>query len=211
LVLNNFEDLKGFKLNMLTIGLTGGIGSGKTMAGDIFTKLGVQIIDTDLIAREIVEPDQPAYNAIVSHFGPIILDGTALNRKALKNIVFNDKTERLWLESLMHPLIRTTYIERAKAAQSPYCIVIVPLLLETSPNSLIDRILLIDCPEELQVERVMSRDGMTKDQVYAIVNTQAQRSMRINKANDVIDNTGSLTQLHEKVESMHAYYLSLTK
>lgn len=197
---------------MLVIGLTGGIGSGKSTVTKLFAAHGVPIIDADQISREITQPKQPALEIITSHFGPDILlkDGT-LDRPKLRKIIFNHAEERLWLEKLLHPLIRQEIETRIQAHSAPYCITVIPLLFETMPYPFIDRILVIDISENQQVCRVSSRDNVPHAAIAPILKTQIKRKERLSKADDVINNAGTLATLIPQVEKLHQLYLSLAK
>ncbi len=195
---------------LLTIGLTGGIGSGKTAASRHFETLGVAVIDADVVAREVVEPGMPALRVIADRFGDSILtvDG-ALDRAALRQIVFADPAQRQWLESLLHPLIRQRIQDQLAAANGPYVILVSPLLLETDQRKLVNRVLLIDVPEALQIQRTMQRDSNSQQQVEAIVATQSARAFKQAQADDIIVNDHDLSHLHAQVEAQHQRYLKL--
>jgi dephospho-CoA kinase len=191
----------------LRIGLTGGIGSGKSAAADEFSRLGVEVIDTDLIARELVEPGRPALAEIVSLFGDSILDREQLDRDKLRQLVFSDQTSRRQLESILHPRIRQLAVDRAARASSAYCILVIPLLVETGNDYPLDRILVIDTPVELQRQRVALRDSLSENDIDAILATQASREERLAVADDSISNEGSLASLHGQVQRLHHQYL----
>lgn len=194
------------------VGLTGGIGSGKTAASNHFERLGVPVVDADVVAREVVEPGTPALAAIAEHFGPEVIDAEGrLDRAALRKRVFDQPQERLWLESLLHPLIRLRIIEQLEAAQGPYVILVSPLLLETDQHKLVDRVLLVDVPEHLQIERTMLRDANSREQVEAILRAQSARSFKQERASDIIVNDQDLNHLHQQVEQLHLRYLELAK
>ncbi len=195
----------------LIVGLTGGIGSGKSAATQIFQTLGIDVVDADVMARLVVEPGSPALPIIAEHFGQQILnpDGR-LDRAALRQRVFTTPTERQWLESLLHPLIRHEIVQRLHTPGSPYAILSSPLLLETGQDALTDRVLLIDAPEAQQVERTRLRDRTTPEEVAAIMATQWSRSQRQARADDVILNDGDLSQLENKVRAMHQRYTALS-
>ncbi len=197
---------------MLVIGLTGGIGSGKTAASDHFKTLGIDIIDADIAARTVVEPNQPGLKKIAEHFGENILlaDGN-LDRAALREKIFSDPDEKQWLEALLHPLIRDEINRSIQTATSPYVIFVSPLLLETDQHNLCNRILVIDVPEEIQIERAASRDDNTYEQIQKIIASQIPRQQRLDKADDVISNTKGLSELHQAVEDLHKNYLSLVQ
>lgn len=192
------------------IGLTGGIGSGKTAVSDCFATKGIKVVDADVCARTVVEPGTPALSAITEHFGRGVLhpDGT-LDRKALREVVFADPDERQWLEALLHPLIFNEMWQQLQAASSPYAILVSPLLVEAGQSAMCQRILVVDAPEEVQLARTMSRDSNSAEQVRAIMAAQASRTDRIARADDVIVNDGDLPALHDKVDALHTLYLSL--
>ncbi len=195
----------------LIIGLTGGIGSGKSAATQIFQALGIDVVDADLMARTVVEPGSPALQSIAEHFGQQILkpDGS-LDRAALRQRIFAAPAERQWLENLLHPLIRKEIVQRLHKADSAYAILSSPLLLETGQDALTDRVLLIDAPEARQIERTCQRDGTSPEDVTAIMATQWTRSQRQERADDVILNDGDLHQLELKVRAMHQTYIALS-
>jgi dephospho-CoA kinase len=194
---------------VLKIGLTGGIGSGKSIAANYFAKLKVPIIDADKIAHKLLRPQTDTYKKIVSHFGKSFLTTRNLiDRKKLRNIVFSNKKERAWLEKTLHPHIRTIMDKRAAKIKAPYCIMIIPLLFETKSPIKVNRILVIDCPQKLQIERVSRRDNNTAKQIQAIIKTQTRRDLRRQSADDIIRNTGSLCQLEKAVKNLHRSYLS---
>lgn len=192
------------------IGLTGGIGSGKTAVSDCFATKGIKVVDADVCARTVVEPGTPALSAITEHFGRGVLhpDGT-LDRKALREVVFADPDERQWLEALLHPLIFNEMWQHLQATSSPYAILVSPLLVEAGQSAMCQRILVVDAPEEVQLARTMSRDSNSAEQVRAIMAAQASRTDRIARADDVIVNDGDLPALHGKVDALHTLYLSL--
>lgn len=195
---------------MLIIGLTGGIGSGKTTACNQFMSLGVPIIDADLVARDVVKPGQPGLEQIVATFGPKILaaDGT-LERGQLREKIFSDSSARQKLEAILHPLIRAEIKNRLSAIEATYVIMAIPLLIESGQYEIVDRILVIDVPEKQQIERICLRDGMDAEQAKHILTVQCSRSDRIAVANDVIYNTGDLEQLKSEVTKLHNFYLQL--
>ncbi len=195
---------------MLVIGLTGGIGSGKTTVANLFAQLDIPIIDTDVIAREVTQPGQPALAEIEKHFGADILqaDGT-LNRGKLRDIIFNHVNERHWLENLLHPRIRKSMEAQIQALTSPYCIAVIPLLLEVEFYSMVNRILVVDASQQAQVERVMQRDKVSHSQVESILKNQASRQDRVARAHDVITNDGRIEDLTEQVEALNKKYLAL--
>ena len=194
----------------LAIGLTGGIGSGKSVAAALFSRLDVPVIDADRIAHDLVEPGEPALDTIISTFGPDYLQADGqLDRTRLRQLVFTDPALRHQLESILHPLIRSNIKELVKSTQEPYCIVVIPLLLESGQSDLVDRILVIDAPEQTRIDRVAKRDRLSADEIHAILQTQADRETRLAAADDIIVNTGTLDELAEKVQAQHETYLAL--
>ena len=192
------------------LGLTGGIGSGKSAAAAHFAQLGIDLVNADQAARWVVEPGRPALAQIAAHFGADILqaDGS-LDRAALRARVFQDAEQRRWLERLLHPLIRQEIIEVLARATSPYAILESPLLIESGQSQLCQRVLVIDVPEAVQISRTVSRDGNDEAQVRAIMAAQASRRERLAKADDVIVNDRDLTWLQQEVERLHRFYLTL--
>ena len=196
---------------MYTIGLTGGIGSGKSAAEQFFAELGIKVVDADQSARAVVEPGMPALSDIQQHFGDeVIQSDGSLDRTALRARVFNNDTERQWLESLLHPLIDQHTRSELNAAQSPYAIYSAPLLIESGGHHKVDRVLVVDVPESLQIERASQRDGAKTQDIEAIMAHQCSRQQRLDVADDVIDNSDSLEALKEKVLSLHQQYLALS-
>ena len=195
---------------MLRIGLTGGIGSGKSAAALLFSARGAPIIDTDEIARALVEPGQPTYDEIIKSFGEAVLDGNRrIDRDKLRERVFDNTTERQRLEAILHPRIRE--VVRAKVADldSPYCIVVVPLLIESGFDDLVDRVLVVDASENLQIQRTVTRSGLTEPEIRKIMSAQATRAQRLQRADDVIENNADRKHLEKEVERLHHWYLSL--
>lgn len=193
---------------MLKIGLTGGIGSGKTSVSDIFSELGVPVIDTDLVARQLTARDGAALPEIRFAWGESVMrpDGE-LDRDALRRRIFADPEERRRLEAILHPLIRRQVVAELAALDAPYVVVVIPLLVETGNyRELLDRVLVVDCPESLQVERVRARSGLSAEEVSAIISAQADRSSRIAAADDVIANAANSRSLREQVLSLDAKY-----
>jgi len=194
---------------MLVVALTGGIGSGKTTVSQLFESLGTPIIDTDIIARQLVTPGKPALIEISTQFGQEVLstDGT-LNRAILRQVIFQDIEKKRLLESILHPLIRQEMTRQIAALSTTYCIVVIPLLVESKQMEIADRILVIDTPESTQLARVSARDNQTEKEVTAVISAQASRDARLSIADDVIHNDGSLDKLKQQVESLHQKYLS---
>ena len=197
---------------IIRIGLTGGIASGKSTVAELFAARGVPIIDTDKIARDVVEPGQPPLERLVERFGTGILtpDGH-LDRPKLREIVFSDPKARADLEALTHPAIGTAVEALAAAAGGPYQILVIPLLVEKGLGTRFDRVLVVDCPEEVQLERMQSRDGSTPEQARAILNAQTSRAARLKAAHDVIHNESDLASLREQVATLHQRYLELAE
>ena len=194
-----------------TIVLTGGIASGKTTVSERFAALGVPIIDTDRIARELVEPGRPALREIEREFGQGFLDDEGrLDRRKMRQAIFAEPRLKHRLEAILHPRIATEARRQVELASGPYCLVVIPLYAESARWQWIDRVLVVDAEESTQTERVMNRDGIDRDQVQAILHAQADRSERIALADDVIDNSGKLEDLQAKVEMLHAKYLALS-
>ena len=192
----------------LIIGITGGIGSGKSAVTQRFEQLGITVVDADLAARVIVEPGRPALTAIAEHFGQGIIqeDGT-LDRAALRQRIFADDSQRHWLEQLTHPLIGREIQQQLTAATSPYTVLSSPLLLETSQKDLTDCVVVVDVPEEVQLERTVQRDDNDESQVRRIMAAQMQRQQRLELADIVLDNSRSLAELDSVVEELHKEFL----
>ncbi len=197
---------------MFTVGLTGGIGSGKSTVAGVFAELGVEIIDADVVAREVVEPPSTALDAIRARYGAEILtaDG-ALDRPRMRQLVFADEAERAWLEDLLHPLIEERIRQGIAGCDSPYCMLVSPLLLETSQRRLVDRVLVVDVSRQTQLQRSLLRDQSERATVEAIIDAQASREERLRAADDVIDNEGAKNSLTAHVRELHARYLSLSE
>ena len=195
---------------ILHIGLTGGIASGKSTVARLFGAHGVPIIDTDQIARDVVEPGQPPLERLVERFGTGILtpDGH-LDRPKLREIVFSDPMARADLEALTHPAIGSAVEARSAAAGGPYQILVIPLLVEKGLGARVERVLVVDCPEEMQIDRLQARDGSTLEQARAILNAQTSRAARLKAAHDVILNESDIAALEEQVSALHKRYLQL--
>jgi dephospho-CoA kinase len=197
---------------MLVVGLTGGIGSGKSTVARRLSGHGVPVIDADILAREQVAAGMPALAEIAREFGPhVLLPDGSLDRPALRALVFSDSNARRRLESLLHPRIRAEIQRRLQSLNAPYVVLVTPLLLETGQSDLVDRILVVDLPEEEQVRRVMRRDGLGEAQVRAIMGAQWPRQRRLQAAQDVIDNSGAPERLHTLTDTMHRRYMSLAR
>lgn len=192
------------------LGLTGGIGSGKTAASDYFAQQGILVVDADIVAREVVEPGESAWQAIRDHFGPAVLqeDGT-LNRAWLRQKVFAEPEERIWLERQTHPRIRERIIQQLAAATSPYAILVSPLLFESGQAQLTHRTLLIDVDEDVQIERACQRDQNNAEQIKRIIAAQMPRAEKRRLADDIADNGDTLAHLHQQLSQLHQQYQQL--
>lgn len=194
------------------LGLTGGIGSGKSAASHWFETQGIQVVDADIVAREVVEPNQPALYAIQAAFGDWVLDKTgALNRKALREHIFQHADARKIVESITHPAIRQSILQQLQNATSPYVILVSPLLLETNQHELTDRVLLIDASEDLQIERASQRDRQSIQQIQQIIQAQMPRKKKQQLAHDIVLNDGHLNHLYAHLEPLHQNYLSMAQ
>lgn len=194
---------------MFAVGLTGGIASGKTRISNLFAGLGVPVIDTDVISRKLLEPGELAYRQVCAHFGSDILDADdRIDRARLRKIVFNDPDEKSWLETMLHPLIYQRSHEAVREhSRASYVLVVIPLLFETNFQSLVDRILVVDCPQEVQVERLVKRDDIDEDLARKMISQQLGNAARLARAHDVIDNRSNDSDLRSQVESLHETYL----
>lgn len=202
-------DSKRIKL----IGLTGGIGSGKSIVAAYFRALNVKVIDADQITRDLVAPHKPALELIVKQFGPEILkDDGSLNRSKLKKRIFQSETDRIWLENLLHPLVKKHILDlKEQVPPNSYYVVAIPLLVETHFESAVDRVLVVDCPKTQQIDRVMKRDGLSREDIEVIIQTQAKREARLEKADDIIINDKTELELMPKVTALHLKYSLLAK
>ncbi|MEE9954644.1 dephospho-CoA kinase [Enterobacter quasihormaechei] len=191
------------------VALTGGIGSGKSTVAQAFARLGITIIDADIIARQVVEPNTPALNAIEAHFGHSVIqaDGT-LNRRQLRECIFSDPAEKAWLNALLHPIIHQETQRQIAAARSPYVLWVVPLLVENQLQNKADRTLVIDVSRETQIQRTMARDHVSREHAEQILAAQATREARLAVADDVIDNNGAPDAIASDVARLHAQYLT---
>jgi dephospho-CoA kinase len=195
---------------MYVVAITGGIGSGKTTIANQFAELGIDVVDADVIAREVVEPGAPALAAIAAHFGPDVIaaDGQ-LDRRSLRERVFSDQDAKAWLNALLHPLIRQEMLRRCAAARSPYCLLVVPLLVENKLTGLANRVLVIDVDEATQIERTCRRDGVSREQAQAILAAQASRAERLAAADDVLDNkNGAPETIKPRILALHETYMA---
>lgn len=195
---------------MFAVGLTGGIGSGKSTVAELFAERGVPVIDTDVIARELTAPDSEVLRAIQDAFGDTVMreDGS-LDRAQLRRRVFADSAARRTLEAILHPRIRQAVVQALTGLHAPYALIVIPLLIETGAYAgILDRVLVVDCPEDMQIARVMARNDLTHAEVEAILAAQAGRAVRLAAADDVIDNTGSTGGLRDRVHALHAQYMT---
>jgi dephospho-CoA kinase len=192
------------------VALTGGIASGKSTVADLFAELGVPVIDTDVIAREVVEPGQPALAQVVETFGEVLGSDGRLDRRRLRERIFADPEAKRRLEAILHPAIRAEMERQSRAADGAYQMLVIPLLTEGKRRDHVDRVLLVDAPEELQIQRLMGRDGVSHEQAQASLNAQATRAERLAMADDVVRNTGRPEDLRDAVAALHAQYLQLT-
>jgi dephospho-CoA kinase len=192
------------------VALTGGIASGKSTVARLFAELGVPVIDSDVIAREVVEPGQPALARVVDQFGPAVLDaGGRIDRPRMRERIFADPEARRRLEAILHPAIRAEMERQSREAGGEYQLFVIPLLAEGGRRDHVDRVLLVDVPEELQLERLESRDGVTREQARASLRAQATRAQRLAVADDVLQNTGRVADLRPAVASLHEQYRRL--
>ena len=200
------------KHHPLVVGLTGGIGSGKSTIADMFSALGTPIIDADEIAHGLVAPGKPALKKIITAFGPDCVDARGqLDRGKLRKRVFSDPAQRQQLEAILHPIIRLNIRTLLNSIQTPYCIVVIPLLLETGQSDLVDRILVIDTPLETRISRVELRDDLSREEINAIIGTQVDRKTRLAAADDIIINNGRLDELTRIVQAQHKKYLKMAR
>jgi len=197
----------------LRIGLTGGIASGKSTVTDRFAELGVPVIDADVAARAVVEPGKPGLARVVERFGPQVLNANGrLNRKALRTLIFNDSASRQALDAILHPLIRADMEQQAAGAKGPYVVMAIPLLIEGgNARERVDRVLVVDADEALQIQRVQARDGSSAEDARAILASQATRAVRLAAADDVLLNSGTVADLRQAVDRLHEKYLQLAQ
>ncbi|MDI3323624.1 dephospho-CoA kinase [Pontibacterium granulatum] len=197
---------------MFVVGLTGGIGCGKSAVSDRLAEKSVPIIDADVVAREVVAPGEPALDAIGKRFGEeVLLEDGCLNRPKLREIVFSDEKQRVWLEQLLHPIIRDRILQKLEELDSLYAVLASPLLLETDQHMLVNHVVVVDAPESLQIERTAARDNTSEDQVRAIIAAQMSREERLKGADTVFDNSGDQSQLDANVAALHKKLVALAE
>ena len=197
-------------MSNLIIGLTGGIGSGKSAAADYFQSLGIQAIDADQASRDVVEPGEPALAQIAEHFGAeILLANGGLDRAKLREKIFSNPAEKQWLESLLHPLIRDRIVSFLRQATSPYALLVSPLMVETGQTTMVDKVIVVDVPEEVQLSRTMARDNNDEALVRSIMANQASRERRLAAADFVITNDGDLAHMHQQIDAIHQQLLQI--
>ena len=195
---------------LLRVGLTGGIGSGKTTVMNFFDELGAPTIDADEISRRITKPGQAAFDEVVAQFGKECLDETGnLDRRRLRELIFSDPVLKKKLEAIIHPRARAEIQEFTNRSDYPYCIICIPLLLETGAQATVDRVLVVDAAEELQVARVSRRDNAEERQTRKIIRSQAGRDRRLNAAHDIIVNNGNISELKTRVRNLHGRYMKI--
>ncbi|AHE67406.1 dephospho-CoA kinase [Legionella oakridgensis] len=194
---------------MFCIGLTGNIGSGKSTVAALFAKLGIDVISADTIAKKLTQQGQPAFYKIIEHFGDTIKEESGnINRRQLRQLVFDKPKERQWLENLLHPLIRQEIAREINYCQSPYCIIEIPLLPDKKDYPYLDRILFIQADKEIQIARLIARDQCTRQEAQTILTTQAATEKHLQIADDVLINNGSLQQLKNQIETLHQRYIT---
>ena len=194
----------------MIIGVTGGIGSGKSTVTDFFSSLGIDIIDSDIIARQVVRPNSTGLKKIQEYFGDSVINNKGeLNRPKLRELIFSNPDQKKWLEALLHPMIRDETIKQLNSAQSPYSLYVSPLLIETQSFDLINRLLVIDVTEEQQIARASKRDNSSQEQIKNIITAQTSRKRRIELADDIIDNSGTIEETLKQTQNLHKKYLAL--
>ena len=197
---------------MLVVGLTGGIGSGKSTVASIFEEFGVEVIDADRLAREVVEPGTTALRKIAERFGNELIDSDGkLKRSKLREIVFDDPIQKTWIEKLLHPLVTELVKSRLLSCASEYCILASPLLLETEQHQIVDRVLVVDVSEQAQLQRTLQRDESNESLIKSIIASQLSRNDRLQRADDIIDNENDIGDLRTKVAGVHKQYMELAR
>ncbi|RYV03126.1 dephospho-CoA kinase [Shewanella sp. OPT22] len=199
-------------MDKFVVGLTGGIGSGKTTVANLFAAQGIELVDADIVAREVVAIGSEGLNDIVTHFGEsILLENGELNRASLREKVFSNEDERQWLNQCLHPKIRSRMLQLINSSSSEYTVLVVPLLFENGLDKLVNRTLVVDISNELQIKRTSKRDAVSKAQIQSIIDSQMSRKDKLSKANDVICNQGEITDLEQAVIALHEKYLTLIR
>lgn len=194
------------------IGLTGGIGSGKSVVSELFAGFGIDVVDADIVSRQVVEPGTPALASILDHFGQHLANSDGrLDRPALRTIIFNDPRGKAWLEALLHPLIREELTNQLQSSTSPYTLLVSPLLFETGQDQMAQRVLLVDVPESLQISRTAARDSSSESEVAAIIAAQMPRHERLARADDIIVNDRDLNHLRNEVKQLHEQYCEMAR
>lgn len=196
---------------MFAVGLTGGIASGKTTISELFARHGVPIVDTDLVSRGLLEVGEPAFRQVSDHFGAAIVnDDGGIDRARLREIVFSDPAEKSWLEKMLHPLIYQRSLDAIRQhRRAAYVLVVVPLLFETNFQSLVDRILVVDCPAEVQIERLLQRDRIDEALAHKMLAQQLSNRERLARAHDIIENRDNQADLEAQVDALHQSYLEM--
>lgn len=203
------DAVDSLKQRPFCVALTGGIASGKTTVSNLFAQLGAPIIDADIIAHQLTQKNADAYHQIVTHFGRTILNtDETINRKKLRELIFENPAEKSWLEKLLHPLIREKMKTEISHVTYPYCICVIPLLAESSGIDFIDHVLVIETPIEIQISRATARDQSSAETIKKIIHAQAKSNTRLKMANDVLENKGDMDSLRKQVEQLHQQYLS---
>jgi dephospho-CoA kinase len=199
-------------LSKYIVGLTGGIGSGKTTVADEFARLGITLVDADVIARDVVKPGSNCLNAIVKQFGEqMLLPDQTLDRAQLRTAIFSDADKKRWLNALMHPAIREQMLKELSEAESDYCFLVAPLLFENQLEQYVHSSVVVDVPEQVQVSRTTSRDDVSTEQVKNIIKAQISRADRLAKADVVINNNLPWAEVKPQIEQLHAKYMALSK
>lgn len=202
------HDLGGFPI--YRVGLTGGIASGKTTVAEMLAELGAGVVDTDDVAREVVEPGETGLESIKREFGTdVLLETGQLDRAAMRRLVFQDTDARSRLEAILHPLIRERTLARVGELDSPYAVIVVPLLVETDFDKIVDRVVVVDCPREIQLERLMQRDGIDEAAAETMLAAQTDRELRNARADDLIDNSAAMAEVREQTRALHERLLAL--